>query len=373
MEFAYFHLMPYTASPETTKDWPVPNHRFDPEIGHELYTTYIDNMAYAEECGFDWVGCNEHHMSPFGMMANPNIIGASLIQRTKKIKIAMVGNLIPLLNPLRVAEEYAMLDVLSGGRLIAGMFRGIPHEYVAYNVSPSESYDRLLEATQLIIKAWTEPEPFGWEGEFYQYRAVSIWPRPIQKPHPRIIMSGSSKRSAEIAGQFGAMFGIAQIKTMENARELIDAYKNSAREHGWEPKPSDILVGLSLAISEDADEAKEMLTGGRKFFAEVLGGGIRTAQQLVLHKSRYYDDEMKGKFIDARKAAMISVDDLIEAGTALCGTPEQVVEQLRYVESQLGHGVTNINMKTGNIPDEAITAGMKMFQERVMPAFQNGR
>jgi alkanesulfonate monooxygenase SsuD/methylene tetrahydromethanopterin reductase-like flavin-dependent oxidoreductase (luciferase family) len=81
----------------------------------------------------------------------------------------MLGNLIPLLNPIRVAEEYAMIDVMSGGRLIAGMIRGVPHEYIAYNVVPDESRERLREAAALIVKCWTEPEPFGWEGEFYQY------------------------------------------------------------------------------------------------------------------------------------------------------------------------------------------------------------
>ena len=265
MKFAYFHLMPYTASPERTQDWPVPNKRFDPRTGEKLYTAYIDNMAYAEECGFDWVGCNEHHMSPFGMMSNPNLIGASLIQRTKRVKIAMVGN------------------------------------------------------------------------------------------------------SAEIAGEFGAMFGIAQLKTFEDARNLIEIYRESARAHGFDPKPEDVLVGLTLSIAEDAEEAKENLTNGRRFFADVLGGGIRTAQKLVLQETRYYDEEMKGKFVDVRKSAQVSVDDLLEQGTILCGTPEMVVDQLKRVHAVMGHGVTNINMKVGNVPDEIIYKGMDLFKERVLP------
>jgi alkanesulfonate monooxygenase SsuD/methylene tetrahydromethanopterin reductase-like flavin-dependent oxidoreductase (luciferase family) len=126
-------------------------------------------------------------------MANCNLIGLVLAQRTKTIGLAMLGNLIPLLNPIRVAEEYAMIDVMSGGRLIAGMIRGVPHEYIAYNVVPGESRERLREAAALIVKCWTEPEPFGWEGEFYQYPSVSIWPKPYQKPHPPILMSASNE------------------------------------------------------------------------------------------------------------------------------------------------------------------------------------
>ena len=114
-------------------------------------------MAFAEQCGFDWVGCNEHHFSPYGLMANCNLIGAALSQRTSTIKLAMLGNLIPLLNPIRVAEEYAMIDVMSGGRLIAGMIRGVPHEYIAYNIVPDESRERLREAAALIVKAGPSP------------------------------------------------------------------------------------------------------------------------------------------------------------------------------------------------------------------------
>lgn len=125
-------------------------------------------------------------------MSNCNLIGTVLIQKTKRAKIAMLGNLVPLLNPIRVAEEYAMFDVMSGSRLIAGFMRGIPHEYVAYNVAPSESWERLAEASELIVKAWTEPEPFGWEGKYDKHRAVSIWPRPLQQLHPPILMSARS-------------------------------------------------------------------------------------------------------------------------------------------------------------------------------------
>src|SRR5688572_11321949 len=118
MKFIYFHLMPWTDIAETGQDWPIANKHFDPAKANGLYKNYIDTMAAAENYGFEWIGCNEHHFSPYGLMSNCNIIGAQLADRTKSARIAMLGNLIPLLNPIRVAEEYAMLDVMSGGRLI---------------------------------------------------------------------------------------------------------------------------------------------------------------------------------------------------------------------------------------------------------------
>src|SRR5436853_6534022 len=130
--------MPYTHLELESLDWPFPNRYFDPAKASALYKTYVESMIHAEGCGFDWVGCNEHHFSPYGLMANCNLIGAALAQRTSTIKLAMLGNLIPLLNPVRVAEEYAMLDVLSGGRLIAGMIRGMPDGSIAYNAVPAD-------------------------------------------------------------------------------------------------------------------------------------------------------------------------------------------------------------------------------------------
>ena len=141
--------MPWTDLTEAPTEWPAPNAAFNGERGTELYDAYISAMAYAEECGFDWVAANEHHYSPYSLMANCNLVGAALTQRTKNVKLAMLGNLLPLLNPIRVAEEYAMLDVMSGGRLVAGFVRGIPHEYIAYNVDPSQSRARTARGARV--------------------------------------------------------------------------------------------------------------------------------------------------------------------------------------------------------------------------------
>ena len=367
MKFSFFHLMPYTDA-AASADWPVPNRGFDAQKAHGYYRSYIDTMIRAEDCGFDWVGCNEHHFSPYGLMANPNLIGAILTQRTKAIKVAILGNLIPLLNPIRVAEEYAMLDVLSGGRLVAGMIRGVPHEYMAYNVVPDESRGRLREAAALIVKAWTEPEPFGWEGEFYQYPSVSIWPRPVQRPHPPILMSASNEESAEFAGQQKAMMAMTLIADLAVARRCIDTYKKAARAHGLEPTPEHILLGYNTCIADSDEEAREIMREGQRYFHRVLMHSIRDAQRLVIQKSRFFDPAHGERHINRLTTLKErSIDEMIEAGSIFCGSPQSVVKQMRRVRDMLGNGRFNINMKIGNIPDAAVHRGMELFRDHVLP------
>jgi alkanesulfonate monooxygenase SsuD/methylene tetrahydromethanopterin reductase-like flavin-dependent oxidoreductase (luciferase family) len=365
--------MPYTAIEDTGTDWPVSNEEFDPALGKKFYDDYIDHLVFAEECGFDWIGFNEHHMSPYGLMSNPNLIGAALVQRTKRAKIAIIGNLIPLLNPIRVAEEYAMLDVMSGGRLIAGMLRGIPHEYVAYNIPPSQSHARLDEALQLIKKCWTERQPFGWEGEHYQFRAVSIWPRPAQQPMPPIMMSGSSEVSVRNAARHKAKLGIVTVTALDHVAHLIKVFKEEAREHGWEPGPEDILIGGLSFVADTNKEAEETLEAGREYFVRVLTGGVRTAQGLVLQTTRYLDDETRKKFQDIRKAFGRNVTEMVALGGILCGDPDRVCEQLESLQKKLGIGVFNVNMKVGNIPDDAITHSMELFRDRIIPEFKSAK
>ena len=369
MKFTFFHLMPFDDVPDVAEDWPVSNKPFDAERAHDKYDEYIDAMADAENCGFDWVGCNEHHFSPYSLMANCNLIGAALVNRTRDIKLAMLGNLVPLLNPIRVAEEYAMLDVMSRGRLIAGFIRGIPHEYVAYNSPPDTSRERLNEAIELIIKAWTEPEPFGWEGEHYQFPSVSIWPRPYQKPHPPILLSGSNEESAEFSARHRAMMGIVLIADLGIAKRTVDTYFETAKAMGWEARPEHVMVGQHMCIAETDEEAHEYMAGAVKYFHQVLLGGPRTAQRLVVQKTRFFKSEEVGKGFAKRLATLHerSLDEMIDAGTLLCGSPETVVKQMKRLKDELGHGMFNLTMKVGNIPDPVVRKGMALFRDRVAP------
>ena len=205
MKLVSFHLMPYrpldlAEAAKHRSPWVVlPNRLYDPVKGAEEYARHIDALVYAEELGFDAIGVNEHHQTAYGLMPAPNLIASALIQRTKTIKIAILGRALPLVNnPIYIAEEFAMLDNLSKGRIIAGFVRGIGSEYHSSGTNPYFSHERFHEAHDLIIRAWTEPGPFSFDGDHFSLRYVNLWPRPYQSPHPPVWIpsQGSSETVA---------------------------------------------------------------------------------------------------------------------------------------------------------------------------------
>ncbi len=360
--------MPWPDYPEPPKTYPTPNRDYDPHRGHDLYREYIDTMVFAEACGFDWVGCNEHHFSPYGLMPNCNLIGAVLANRTSRIKLAMTGNLLPLTNPIRVAEEYAMIDVMSGGRLIAGFMRGVPHEYIAYNSPPNESRARQREATQLILKCWSERDPFGWEGEHYQFKSISIWPRPVQAPPP-ILMSASNEESAAFAAENKAIMGMGLISDMDVARRNVDLYFATARSLGWDPTPDHIMMGASTLICETDEEAAETFETALDYFHGTLMKPTYDALKLVL-QAGYFKKQGANASYDNRLDKVVakkSIGDLIEAGSIICGSPSTVVKQIKRFKGNLGAGRLNMSMQIGNLSHQTVRKGMQLFHDRVLP------
>ena len=369
VQISLFHLMPYAHLDAAPRTWPVPHRLLDPTQAHDDYGRYLDQMALADELGWDWVGCNEHHYTPYGLMSNPTLIGAALTQRTRRCRIAMLGSLIALNNPVRIAEEYAMLDVMSGGRLIAGLIRGIPNEYIAYGVDPSTSWERFEEAYDLVLRAWTEPEPFGWEGKHYQFRTVSIWPRPLQQPHPPIFMSGGSGESARFAARKRAMMGIVRFADLDEARGLFDAYRAAARQSGWEPPATHQLVDLHTWVARSDAAARATLAPADEYYYQVLAAPPQHAQELVLTGSRYYHDTAIGtrRVAERRASRQLTLDDRLERGTVLCGAPDTVVRQIENTVKALGVGTLQVRFKIGPLPHDAVVESMRLFAREVLP------
>ena len=252
MKAAFFSSVFYLAP--APKGWPTAATSYDGDAARLSMQTALDQFRLADEVGFDWVTVAEHHFGPFGLTPNPMVFAGALTQVVKRARIALLGPTLPLLNPVRVAEEMAMLDTMTNGRLVAGLMRGTPNEYVTYNIPPLESRSRFEEGLQLIRLAWTERQPFGWEGNHFKYRSIAIWPRPVQVPHPPLYMSGSSRESAEFAARNHVSLGLA-VTTLPLAAKAAEHYREEARRGDWEPAADDLLFRISFHVAETDEQA----------------------------------------------------------------------------------------------------------------------
>src|SRR5580704_6136920 len=204
MFIGYFSERPYQ---DRSQEWyrrgeglldlELSNEVYDPEIGAELYNRYFDEKLLIEEVGFDGVALNSHHSTPFCMGGGAMNLEAAILARiTEKLKIILIGNVLPIWeDPLWLVEELAAIDVISRGRLVSGWVRGTGRESIAHNAQAPYNWERYQEAHDFIVKAWTEPGPFKWEGRHFSYRYVNPWMRPYQKPHPQIWIPGVLSRS----------------------------------------------------------------------------------------------------------------------------------------------------------------------------------
>ena len=206
------------------------------------YAEHLDAWEELDKLGYDGVGFNEHHTSPYGLMNSPNLMAAAASQRTKKLKLLIYGNLIPLHQPLRLAEELAMIDCLSNGRLIAGIARGIPREYPVHNVPLSESRARFEEAYEIITRAWTE-DVFSFEGKFHTYKNVSMWPRPVQQPHPPIWTPiTASKESIEFAAKNNIPITPGESRVRGLQQDIIRYYAKCLAPSGHRITPRHLSI-----------------------------------------------------------------------------------------------------------------------------------
>jgi alkanesulfonate monooxygenase SsuD/methylene tetrahydromethanopterin reductase-like flavin-dependent oxidoreductase (luciferase family) len=254
--------------------WPVSPSACDPAVARRSLANNLELARRADELGFDWVSVSEHHYGPIMLTPNPLVWAGALTQVVRRAKIALLGPVLPLNNPVRVAEEVAMLDALSDGRIIALFLRGVPNEMRTYGEgAPEDPRGATQEGIDLILKAWTAPEPFAWEGEHHRHGVVSIWPRPLQQPHPPVFSSGNSEESVIFAAQRRLGLAISFFPPAKVA-EAVALYYAEAKKAGWTPTPDHVLY-RAIAQVEEADSASSR-AGGEGLFAPFFHGGPKS-------------------------------------------------------------------------------------------------
>lgn len=365
MKFSVFNGMPYGRFHGRGGGWPVANEHCDTAQAVAAAANCLDDAAYADELGYDWIACAEHHYSPISMVANVSVLAAALSQRVKNAKIAILGALIPLTgNPVRTAEELAMIDTLTGGRLVAGLLRGAPYEYLVYNVNPAESRSRFEEAWELIYRAWTDHQPFGWEGNHFHYRNVSIWPRPVQQPTPPIYVSGSSKESGDFAARHRIGLGLA-FTNLPLAAEAAQYYRDKAAEQGWTPDPDQIIYQVPIHVAESDEKAMEHV---RPAIENTHRMGMNVANRLVVEAGffRQRDANLTQRFRNLSAEAPKTLEEAIDAGTIIVGGPDTVAKQVKRLRDEIGCGVLNLIFDRASSPAER-RGSLALFAKEVMP------
>ncbi len=339
MKAALFSPIRYTG-PSNDSGWPVSGTVYSIEAAEKSMQASMDQFRLADELGFDWITVAEHHFAPFSLTPNPMVVAGALTQATRKAKIALLGANIPILNPVRVAEEFAMLDTMSGGRIVAGMLRGSPNEYVTYNINPAESRERFAEALQLIRMAWTETEPFGWQGRYYEYRSISIWPRPVQQPHPRIYMSGSSPEAGEFAAQNRLGLGLA-VTTVPIAKKAVAHYREQAKKYGWTPAQDDVVYRLGVHVADTDDQALDDFTTAVKVAPRHGLSMANKSLESAVAGSGYY-----GRDKDTQRERLMphSIRERIDLGQMLLGSPDTVMQQITNIHRELGAGILDLTV-----------------------------
>ena len=346
--------------------WPVPSQTYSVELAQQSMEASLEQFQLADELGFDWVTVAEHHYAPFSLTPNPMVMAGALTQRVRRAKIALLGSNIPIQNPVRVAEEFAMLDVMTGGRVIAGMLRGTPNEYITYATNPAETRGRFEEALKLIVRAWTEPQPFGWQGRYFEYRAVSIWPRPVQQPHPPIYMSGSSPEAGEWAARNHIGVGFA-VTTVPLAKQAAQHYREQAAIAGWEPTPDDVLYRLGVHVADTDEQALADLEAPTTSGTARLSSMVDRRVMAAIAESGYHGRDVANQ--SSRVLGRHSIRERIELGQILAGSPETVVAQVKSIKQELGCGILDLSFHPAS-RDKTLHA-IELFGTKVLPRIRD--
>jgi alkanesulfonate monooxygenase SsuD/methylene tetrahydromethanopterin reductase-like flavin-dependent oxidoreductase (luciferase family) len=392
MKFMWFHLMPYTELPDDFREknpsvWvDIHSSLFDPRRAHHMYNDFMDEMEFAAECGFDAICCNEHHSNGYGLMPSPNLIASSLARRTTNTAICVMGNSIALYNPpTRVAEEFAMIDCISGGRLIAGFPVGSPMDTCfAFGQNPSMLRERYHEAHDLIVKAWTEKDTFAFNGRYNQQRYVNIWPRPIQRPHPPIwVPGGGSVETWQWCAEMDYVYCYLSYYGFKAGRATMQGFWDEMARIGKDRNPYRAGFLQFVGVGESRQHAFDLYSEAAEYFygrclhvdprfASPPGytteatqrAGIQGMVQRAAANSASATPSASRIGNTPRPTEM---KQIVDEGYVIVGSADEVVEQLREVATDLNVGHLMLLLQFGNMGKDLAKYNTKLFAEKVMP------
>jgi len=366
--YHFFHFFPYTDLPADQASraslWvDFPNSNYDPQIGHDLYTRYLSEMVLADKLGFDGLVLNEHHNTQYCMNPAPNITAAALIPQTTG-RISVFGTPPNLGYPNRLAEEYAMLDVMSGGRLEIAFPLGTGMEYWANAVNPATARARFRESIEVILKCWTEDGPQSYSGDFYTYRFLNPWPKPMQKPHPPAFIVGTgSPETIELAAELGFGYSVVFIPTTAQLK-VFDHYRDRLAHHGHEVTGDKVTIGVFAYVAESDAKAEEEFMPHVMYFFE---NALRTTPRYLNPPGYVTVPEFRKRISAADVHGSANWDDLVAINRIVAGTPEKVADAIGGWIEEAKTTRVNLNLALGDMPNWKVVKNSTLFAEEVIP------
>ncbi len=384
MKVFIFDLLAYGENLDHIKQgtelpYPLSQKHFKADVAARTYAEHLEAWEALDRLGYDGVGFNEHHCSPYGLMNSPNLMASAAAQRTKNLKLLIYGNLLPLHEPLRLAEELAMLDCLSNGRIISGFARGIPREYQVHNVPLSQSRERFEEAYEIVTRAWTE-DVFSYSGKYWSYKDVALWPRPVQKPHPPIMIPiVGSQESIEFAGRhnIGITPGLAGGGLRD---DIIRHYAKSLTAAGHRITPDHLSLALNAYVADSKAQAVKEVAPYHLYFNRTLfshGSFTETAAQ----RQAGYVEQNSTDYVrpENQRAAALLREDFRnmtfesfqkQAENLPYGTASEVAERIIAQAEHAGANMVQIGLNRGAMPHEMFMEQIRRFAEGVLPRLQ---
>jgi alkanesulfonate monooxygenase SsuD/methylene tetrahydromethanopterin reductase-like flavin-dependent oxidoreductase (luciferase family) len=352
MKVSYFETARYRSPGRLPAEWPMPPAAYDDGAGQDAYRGMVERVRLVEELGFDWVSVSEHHFTPRRLTPAPVLAAAHLAAHSSRIKIAVLGPIVSQLNPVRVAEELAMLDNLMPGRLVVGLLRGTTAEYLSYGLNPEEARERTSEGMELVLKALTEPQAFGWQGRHFQFRTVAVWPRPWQQPHPPCYALGTSAESCEFAARHRLGLGLSYAPVPVIAR-ASRYYREACARHGWEPGPDHVVYRANIMLAETDAEAETALKQPQMHAPPPPPPAVR--DELARLDRRNVAGEARAPSLGGTQP------------TSFKGGPDTVIDQIKECRREAGVGVLDLFFQTRDPEPETLCESLTRFGDRVLP------
>jgi natural product biosynthesis luciferase-like monooxygenase protein len=332
--------------------------------GAQRFGRIVEQISFGEQIGFDSVWLAEHHFHAFaGIFSAPPVIGAAIAQRTTKMRIGTAVLLLPYHNPLRVAEDYATLDCLSGGRVEFGIGHGfVKWEALTFGIPLEDLRERFKENLEVVLKAWSETK-LHYKGRFHEFSGIEVYPRPVQEPHPTVWMAATtSVESFEFSGAQGFhMMLIPFLNEVEELRAKMAAYFAARRAAGHNPATARVLGVYHVYVGESSIEARATAEVGLAEYhssasqAHSLTAGMADPESYRSH--------------ERHRSAMrrLTFEELVEQNRVLVGSAAEVREKAEYVRERLFLTDLAGNFALGGLTDGQVRASMRRFMEQVAP------